>query len=47
MVNLLLVVGAVKRLPLHIFPWLCSNAVVIAIIMVKGIFVSLFIALMS
>lgn len=34
MVNLLLIVGAVKKIPLHIFPWLCSNAVVIAIIMV-------------
>jgi len=34
MVNLLLVVGAVKRIPHHTFPWLCSNAVIIAILMV-------------
>ena len=35
MVNLLLVVGAVKRIPHHTFPWLCSNAVIIAILMVS------------
>lgn len=32
--NLLLVVGAVKKIPHHTFPWLCCNAVVIALILV-------------
>jgi len=34
LVNLLLIIGAIKRIPNQIFPWLCSNAVVIAIMMV-------------
>jgi len=34
LVNLMLIIGAVKRNTQHIVPWLCSNAVVIAIIMV-------------
>ncbi len=35
MVNLLLIVGAVKRIPNHVFPWLCANAIVIALLMVS------------
>lgn len=34
MVNLLLMVGAVRKVPHHTFPWLCSNAVVIGILMI-------------
>jgi len=34
LVNLLLIIGAIKRIPHQIFPWLCSNVVVIGIIMV-------------
>ena len=34
-VNLLLIVGAVRRLPSHIFPWICANAVFCGICMVS------------
>jgi len=40
-VNLLLVVGAVRRLPSHIFPWICANAVFCGICMI-GIVVTIF-----
>ena len=32
--NILLVVGAIKRIPSHAFPWLCANAVLIGVCMV-------------
>jgi len=34
LVNLLLLVGAIKRIPSHAFPWLCANAVLIGVCMV-------------
>ena len=34
-VNLLLIVGALRRLPSHIFPWICANAVFCGICMVS------------
>lgn len=34
MVNLLLIFGAMRRIPHHTFPWLCSNAVVIGLLMI-------------
>merc|ERR1719458_1855672 len=40
-VNLLLIVGAVRRLPSHIFPWICANAVFCGICMI-GIVVTIF-----
>jgi len=40
-VNLLLIVGALRRLPSHIFPWICANAVFCGICMI-GIVVTIF-----
>jgi len=34
LVNTLLVVGAVKRIPSHTFPWLCANAVLVGVCMI-------------
>jgi hypothetical protein len=40
-VNLLLIVGALRRLPSHVFPWICANAAFTGITMV-GIVVTIF-----
>lgn len=40
-VNLLLIVGAVRRIPSHIFPWISANAVFCAICMI-GIVITIF-----